>query len=122
MQRPGKRGKKLEDRKTKKESCEERVSEADKQVCNGMFYGAKKDCGISLEKKVPRDRGALLEEEGDVNREYKAMHEENVLSSWLWEDAKEKEERTSKTPEGRSATFRVQGPGFFFFFSFFLFF
>ena len=40
-----------------------------------------------------QDRGALPEEEGDVVREYKAMHEDNFLSSWLkdvWEDKKER--------------------------------
>ena len=30
-----------------------------------------------------QDRGALLEGEGDIVREYKAMHEDNLLSSWL---------------------------------------
>ena len=43
-------------------------------------------------ENVLQDRGALLEEEGDVIREYKAMHEEKFLSSWLREDGKKKEE------------------------------
>ena len=30
-----------------------------------------------------QDRDALPKEEGDVIREYKSMHEENFLSSWL---------------------------------------
>ena len=30
-----------------------------------------------------QDRGALPKEEGDVVREYKAVHAENFLSSWL---------------------------------------
>ena len=34
-----------------------------------------------VREKMLRDRGASLEEEGDVIREYKAMHEENFLSS-----------------------------------------
>ena len=34
-------------------------------------------------KKMLQDRGALPEEEGDVVREYRAMHEENFLSNWL---------------------------------------
>ena len=38
-------------------------------------------------------RGARLEEEGDIDREYKAMHEENFFSSWLREVGKNKEER-----------------------------
>ena len=43
--------------------------------------------------KMLQDRGAFPKEEGDVVREYKAMHEENVLSSWLREHGKNKEER-----------------------------
>ena len=39
------------------------------------------------------ERGALPKEEGDASREYKAIHEENFLSSWLREDGREKEER-----------------------------
>ena len=39
-----------------------------------------------------QDRGALPEEEGEVVREYKGMHVENFLSSWLREDGKNKEE------------------------------
>ena len=37
--------------------------------------------------------GALLKEEGDVLREFQAVHEENFLSSWLREvgEGKEKE-------------------------------
>ena len=46
-----------------------------------------------VREKVLQDRGALLQEEGDVIREYKAMHEENFLSSWLTEEGKDKEER-----------------------------
>ena len=55
------------------------------------FHGAKKDCGISLEKRC-QDSGALPKEEGDVIRKYKAMHEDNFLSSWLREEGKDKEE------------------------------
>ena len=43
-------------------------------------------------KQISQDRGGLPEEAGDVIREYKAMHEENFLSSWLREDGKDKEE------------------------------
>ena len=46
----------------------------------------------SLEK-MPQDKGALPKEERDVVRGYKAVHEENFLSSWLREDVEEKEER-----------------------------
>ena len=38
-----------------------------------------------------QDRGTLPKKEGDVIREYKAMHEDNSLSSWLREDGKHKE-------------------------------
>ena len=43
-----------------------------------------------------QDRGELPKEEGDVIREYKSMHEEHVLSRWLGEDGREKEERIMK--------------------------
>ena len=43
-----------------------------------------------------RDRGALPKEEGDVVREYKAMHEEHFVSSWLREGVEDKEERRRK--------------------------
>ena len=36
-------------------------------------------------------RRELPKEEGHVIREYKAVHEDNFLSSWLREDVKEKE-------------------------------
>ena len=47
------------------------------------------------EKRL-QDRGALPREEGDVIREYNAMHEENFLSSWLREHLVGKEERRRK--------------------------
>ena len=34
----------------------------------------------------------MPKEEGDVNREFQAMHEENFLSSWSREGGKHKEE------------------------------
>lgn len=43
-----------------------------------------------------QDRGALPKEEGDVIREYKAIHEENFLDSWLREDVEGKEEGKKK--------------------------
>ena len=39
-----------------------------------------------------QDSGALPEEEGDVITQYKAMHEENFLSSWLRKDGEDKKE------------------------------
>ena len=53
---------------------------------------------LAREKKL-KERGELPKEEGDAVREYKAMHEEIFLSSWLREDAREKEERTAKASE-----------------------
>ena len=43
-------------------------------------------------EKVLQDRGAWPEEEGGVIREFQALHEEHCLSSWLWEDGRNKEE------------------------------
>ena len=44
-------------------------------------------------KKMLQDRGALPKEEGDIVREYNAMHEKNFLSSWPRENLEGKEER-----------------------------
>ena len=41
-------------------------------------------------EKILRERGTLPKEEGDAIREYKAMHEENFLSSWSREDGRER--------------------------------
>ena len=49
--------------------------------------------------KIMKERGELPNEEGDVVREYKAMHEEDFWSSWLREDEKSKEERKLKLRE-----------------------
>ena len=43
-------------------------------------------------ENVLQDRGEWSKEEGDVIREYKAMHEENFLSSWLREERNDREE------------------------------
>ena len=43
-----------------------------------------------------QDRGALPKEDGDVIGEYKAMHEENLLSNWLRKDG-----RTDREEEWR---------------------
>ena len=43
-------------------------------------------------ERMLHDRGALLKEQGDTVREYKAMHEENFPSSWLRKDVDGKEE------------------------------
>ena len=59
------------------------------------FYGAKRIVE-SRERRIIRERGALPKEEGDAIGEHKAVHEENLLSSWIREDGREKEERTAK--------------------------
>ena len=51
-------------------------------------------------EKIMKERGEWPHEEGDVVREYKAMHEEDFLISWLREDEKTKEERTAEA-EGK---------------------
>ena len=42
------------------------------------------------------DGAVHWKEEGDIVREYNAMHEENIISSWPREDLVEKEERREK--------------------------
>ena len=63
-------------------------------------HGTENVYGISPETKMLQDRGALPKEEGDVVRAHKAMHEENFLSSWLWDDVEGKEERTEEGGQG----------------------
>ena len=57
-------------------------------------------CNLSRDI-VLQDRGALPEEERDVIRELKAMHEENLLSSWLREDGEDKKERQLEVDQGK---------------------
>ena len=40
-----------------------------------------------------QDRSTLPKEEGVVVREYRAMHEETFLSSWLREDGEDNKEK-----------------------------
>ena len=42
-------------------------------------------------------RGALPQEEGDIIREYLAMHEENFMSGWLREDEEGKKKNTKRS-------------------------
>ena len=65
------------------------------------FYGANRIVE-SRERKITRERGALPKEECDAIGEYKAMHAENLLSSWIREDGEEKEERTAKMSDKNS--------------------
>ena len=57
-------------------------------------FMAQKGLWNLAKEHILRERGELPKEEGDAVREYKATHEENVLSSWLREDGRVKEERT----------------------------
>ena len=51
-------------------------------------FVAQEELWNLVREKVLQDRGDLPKEEGDVIGEYKAMHEENFLSSWLREGGK----------------------------------
>ena len=48
------------------------------------------------QKRMLEDRGTLSREDGDLLREYQAMHEENFLGSWLREVVEGKEEEREK--------------------------
>ena len=54
---------------------------------------AQKGLWNLAKEKTMKERGELPNEEGDIVRESKAMHEEDFWSSWLREDEKSKEER-----------------------------
>ena len=62
----------------------------------GGFMAQKHLRNVARENML-QDRGALPKEEGDIVREYKAMHEDNLLSTWLREDVDDTEERRKKT-------------------------
>ena len=57
------------------------------------FHGEKKSCGILEKTKLCKTEVPCQGKKGDTIREYKAMHEENFLSSWLREDGKGKTRR-----------------------------
>ena len=60
------------------------------------FIAQKGFWNLARQKRL-QDRGAWPKEEGDVIREYKAMHEKNVLSSWLRKDGEDKKGRSMET-------------------------
>ena len=49
-------------------------------------------------EKIMKERGELLNEEGDAVREYKAAHEENFWSSWAREDLREVKKKGWQKP------------------------
>ena len=53
------------------------------------FMAQERLCNLAREE-ILRERGALPKEEGDAAKEYKAVHEENFLSSLSREDGREK--------------------------------
>ena len=69
-------------------------------------FMAQKGLWNHARDKMLQDRDALPKQTGDVIREYKAMHEENFLSSWLREDVEGKEERKKMEKEAREVECR----------------
>ena len=51
---------------------------------------------MAKKNRMLENRGVLHKEEGDLVREHKAMHEENLLGSWLREDVERKAEEREK--------------------------
>ena len=82
----------MENRGRTEKNYKKGVKEAVKQFRSERIDGAKRpvECG---NRKTMKERGELPNEEGDVVREHKTMHEEDFWSSWLREDEKSKEER-----------------------------
>ena len=89
---------KLKDKKEESRKNQENVNLLSQRLLKWKveMEGFKKDCGIlrKTKNKALQDRGALPREEGDAIREFKAMHEENFLGSWLREDWKSKKKRS----------------------------
>ena len=50
-------------------------------------------------KRMLEGRGVVPQEDGNQLREEKAMHEENFLSSWLWEDVEGEKVEMGKLKE-----------------------
>ena len=70
----------------------------------------------NIAKRILEDRGALPEEDGNELREYKAMHEENFLSSWLLEDvegvkAESERRKEDKQEESKNEKCEVEREG-----------
>ena len=81
----------MENRGRKEESQERRV--------RGCYtISAKRPVELGKRETV-KERGELPNEEGNVVREYKAMHEEDFWNSWMREDEKSKEERKVEAEE-----------------------
>ena len=68
------------------------------RLLNGRFHGAKRIVESS-KKKALQGRGALSREERDTIREFQAINEENILSSWLREDGKSKTKEDKEVRE-----------------------
>ena len=78
-----------------KKNHEKRVSEAFSTSLKWkVSWPKKKGLWNLVRERILRERGALLEEKGGAFREYKAMHEEKFLSSWLRRDGREEERGT----------------------------
>ena len=78
---------------------------------------AQKEFWKIAKKRMLEDRGALPREDGDMLRQYQAMHEENFLGSWLRLDAEGKVEemerliKEAKEEESKSGKKEVEGGG-----------
>ena len=77
------------------------------------FHGAERTA------EHRQKESAFLREDGDLLREYQAMHEEDILSSWLREDVEGKEERErmnkgateEESKRGKRERWREKGKG-----------
>ena len=73
------------------------------EFADGGFMAQIKGCGKFATTRMLQDGWAMPREEGDLVKEYKAMHEDNFLSGLLREDqegkAEDEEEMATKTKE-----------------------
>ena len=78
-------------------------------------FMAQKGLWNIARKRTLEDRGALPTEDGDLLREYQAMHEDNFLSRWLREhvegkaEEREKLNKEAKEEESKSGKRVVNG-------------
>ena len=92
---PSQRGKELEIREKKRITRKEYQRLLHIFEMEGLL--AQKGLWNLAEEKIMKERGRLPNEEGDVVKEYKAMHEGDFWSRWQREDERGKDETMTNT-------------------------
>ena len=85
------------------ERQESRVTREDYKTSREEFevegFMAQRGSWHIAKKRMLEDRGALPRDDGDLLREYQAMHEESFRSSWLRENVEGEQAKMEKSEE-----------------------